>query len=160
MVLAAYLRNGFLHSAIREKGGAYGGGASYDGNACSFRFYSYRDPRLAETFKDFEASVDWLLNTEQLPHQLEEAILGLIASMDKPGSPAGEAITACYALLHARTPAFRTKLRERLLAVTLDDLKRVADVYLRQQTPVKSVVAPVAKREALQELGFQIKQVN
>ncbi len=50
MVLAAYLRNGFLHSAIREKGGAYGGGASYDGNACSFRFYSYRDPRLAETF--------------------------------------------------------------------------------------------------------------
>ncbi|MDM1271602.1 insulinase family protein [Acinetobacter indicus] len=160
MVLAAYLRNGFLHSAIREKGGAYGGGASYDGNACSFRFYSYRDPRLAETFKDFEASVDWLLNAEQLPHQLEEAILGLIASMDKPGSPAGEAITACYALLHARTPAFRTKLRERLLAVTLDDLKRVADVYLRQQTPVKSVVAPVAKREALQELGFQIKQVN
>ncbi|MCO8107683.1 insulinase family protein [Acinetobacter indicus] len=160
MVLAAYLRNGFLHSAIREKGGAYGGGASYDGNACSFRFYSYHDPRLAETFKDFEASVDWLLNAEQLPHQLEEAILGLIASMDKPGSPAGEAITACYALLHARTPAFRTKLRERLLAVTLDDLKRVADVYLRQQTPVKSVVAPVAKREALQELGFQIKQVN
>lgn len=160
MVLAAYLRNGFLHSAIREKGGAYGGGASYDGNACSFRFYSYRDPRLAETFKDFDASVDWLLNAEQLPHQLEEAILGLIASMDKPGSPAGEAITACYALLHARTPAFRTKLRERLLAVTLDDLKRVADVYLRQQTPVKSVVAPVAKREVLQELGFQIKQVN
>ncbi|MBF4520429.1 insulinase family protein [Acinetobacter towneri] len=160
MVLAAYLRNGFLHSAIREKGGAYGGGASYDGNACSFRFYSYRDPRLAETFADFEASIDWLLNAEQLPHQLEEAILGLIASMDKPGSPAGEAITACYALLHARTPAFRTVLRERLLAVTLDDLKRVAEQYLRQQLVSKAVVAPVAKREALIALGFEIKQVN
>ncbi len=160
MVLAAYLRNGFLHSAIREKGGAYGGGASYDGNACSFRFYSYRDPRLAETFQDFEASVDWLFNAEQLPHQLEEAILGLIASMDKPGSPAGEAITACYSLLHARTPAFRAQLRERLLAVNLDDLKRVADVYLRQQKPSKAVVAPIAKREQLQTLGFEIKQVN
>ncbi len=160
MVLAAYLRNGFLHSAIREKGGAYGGGASYDGNACSFRFYSYRDPRLAETFQDFEASVDWLFNAEQQPHQLEEAILGLIASMDKPGSPAGEAITACYSLLHARTPAFRAQLRERLLAVNLDDLKRVADVYIRQQKPSKSVVAPIAKRELLQELGFEIKQVN
>ena len=160
MVLAAYLRNGFLHSAIREKGGAYGGGASYDGNACSFRFYSYRDPRLAETFQDFEASVEWLFNAEQLPHQLEEAILGLIASMDKPGSPAGEAITACYSLLHARTPAFRAQLRERLLAVNLDDLKRVADVYLRQQKPSKAVVAPVAKREQLQELGFAIQQVN
>ena len=160
MVLAAYLRNGFLHSAIREKGGAYGGGASYDSNACSFHFYSYRDPRLAETFADFEASIDWLFNAEQLPHQLEEAILGLIASMDKPGSPAGEAITACYALLHARTPAFRTLLRERLLAVTLDDLKRVAEQYLRQQQASKAVVAPVSKRQALLELGFEIKQVN
>jgi Zn-dependent M16 (insulinase) family peptidase len=160
MVLAAYLRNGFLHSAIREKGGAYGGGASYDGNACSFRFYSYRDPRLAETFKDFEASVQWLFNAEQLDHQLEEAILGLIAGMDKPGSPAGEAITACYSLLHKRTPSFRKVLRERLLAVQLDDLKRVAKTYLLDQKPVKAVVAPVAKREALIELGFDIKQVN
>lgn len=160
MVLAAYLRNGFLHSAIREKGGAYGGGASYDGNACSFRFYSYRDPRLAETFNDFEASVQWLLNTEQQPHQLEEAILGLVASMDKPGSPVGEAITACYALLHARTPKFRKMLRERLLNVTLDDLNRVAKQYLLQEKPVKAVVAPFAKREELQQLGFSIQQVN
>ena len=160
MVLAAYLRNGFLHSAIREKGGAYGGGSSYDGNACSFRFYSYRDPRLAETFNDFEASVQWLINTEQQPHQLEEAILGLVASMDKPGSPAGEAITACYALLHARTPKFRKILRERLLNVNLDDLQRVAKQYLLAQKPVKAVVAPFAKREELQKLGFSIKQVN
>ena len=160
MVLAAYLRNGFLHSAIREKGGAYGGGASYDGNACSFRFYSYRDPRLAETFQDFEASLDWLFNAEQKPHQLEEAILGLVASMDKPGSPAGEAITACYALLHGRTPAFRKTLRQRLLNTTFADLKRVATTYLLEQTPVKSVVAPFAKRDELQQLGFEIKTVK
>ncbi|MFN4094506.1 MAG: insulinase family protein, partial [Acinetobacter johnsonii] len=160
MVLAAYLRNGFLHSAIREKGGAYGGGASYDGNACSFRFYSYRDPRLAETFNDFEASVQWLLNTEQKSHQLEEAILGLIAGMDKPGSPAGEAITACYALLHARTPAFRKQLRSRLLAVSLEDLQRVAVQYLLEQKPTKAVVAPMAKRDTLIELGFSIQQVQ
>lgn len=160
MVLAGYLRNGFLHSAIREKGGAYGGGASYDGNACAFRFYSYRDPRLAETFADFEASINWLLNTEQKPHQLEEAILGLVSSMDKPGSPAGEAITACYALLHGRTPAFRRMLRARLLNVTLEDLKRVAQTYLVEQKPVKAVVAPVARKETLEQLGFEIKKVN
>ncbi len=160
MVLAGYLRNGFLHSAIREKGGAYGGGASYDGNACSFRFYSYRDPRLAETFKDFEASIDWLMNTEQKPYQLEESILGLISGMDKPGSPAGEAITACYALLHDRTPAFRKQLRERILNVELDDLRRVAQTYLLDQKPTKAVVAPFSKKETLEQLGFEIKQVN
>ncbi len=160
MILAAYLRNGFLHSAIREKGGAYGGGASYDGNACAFRFYSYRDPRLAETFADFEASLNWLMNEEQKPHQLEEAILGLVSSMDKPGSPAGEAITACYALLHGRTPAFRRQMRERLLKVSLEDLKRVAQTYLIGQKPTKAVVAPFAKKEALEQLGFEIKKVN
>ena len=160
MVLAGYLRNGFLHSAIREKGGAYGGGASYDGNACAFRFYSYRDPRLTETFQDFEASLHWLMNTEQKPHQLEEAILGLVAGMDKPGSPAGEAITACYALLHGRTPAFRKEMRSRLLAVTLQDLQRVTQTYLLGQTPVKAVVAPVAKKEILEQSGFEIKKVN
>ncbi|MEQ1143030.1 insulinase family protein [Acinetobacter soli] len=160
MVLAGYLRNGFLHSAIREKGGAYGGGASYDGNACAFRFYSYRDPRLTETFKDFEASIEWLLKTPQQAHQLEEAILGLVSSMDKPGSPAGEAITACYALLHGRTPAFRKTLRTRLLHVTLEDLQRVAREYLIQQKPTKAVVAPVAKRQELEQLGFKVKQVN
>ncbi|MEB3754205.1 insulinase family protein [Acinetobacter sp. MD2(2019)] len=160
MVLAAYLRNGFLHSAIREKGGAYGGGANYDGNACAFRFFSYRDPRLSETFADFEASLQWLMTSTHQPHQLEEAILGLIAGMDKPGSPAGEAITACYALLHQRTPEFRNEMRSRLLAVTLADLQRVAEQYLLTVKPVKAVVAPFAKREQLEQLGFDIQQVH
>ncbi|MBQ1494354.1 MAG: hypothetical protein IIZ37_05655, partial [Acinetobacter sp.] len=93
-------------------------------------------------------------------HQLEEAILGLVSGMDKPGSPAGEAITACYALLHARTPKFRKLLRERLLNVTLADLQRVAKEYLLERKPVRAVVAPFAKREELQNLGFEIQQVN
>ena len=80
--------------------------------------------------------------------------------MDKPGSPAGEAITACYALLHGRTPAFRRMLRARLLNVTLEDLKRVAQTYLVEQKPVKAVVAPVARKETLEQLGFEIKKVN
>ena len=60
MVLAPYLRNGYLHSAIRERGGAYGGGAGYDANACAFKFFSYRDPQCAETFEHFEASIEWI----------------------------------------------------------------------------------------------------
>ncbi len=63
-------------------------------------------------------------------------------------------------MLHARTPTFRRTLRERLLHVTLEDLQRVARQYLIEQTPVKAVVAPFAKRDELQQLGFTIKQVN
>ena len=38
VVLGNLLRNGFLHRAIREQGGAYGGGASQDSNSGAFRF--------------------------------------------------------------------------------------------------------------------------
>jgi predicted Zn-dependent peptidase len=51
-------------------------------------------------------------------------------------------------------------LRERLLNITLEDLNRVAKQYLVEQKPVKAVVAPFAKREELQKLGFNIQQVN
>lgn len=159
-VLGSYLRDGFLHSAIREQGGAYGGGAGYDANGCAFRFYSYRDPRLTETFEDFHKSIDWLLHHEQQPHQLEEAILGIIASMDKPGSPAGEAITTCYASLHGRTHAFRQELRQRLLNVTLEDLRHVAREYLWQKIPSRAVVAPFSRSDELVKLGFTIQRIE
>ena len=90
-VLGGFLRNGFLHRAIREQGGAYGGGASHDSGIAAFRFYSYRDPRLVETLQDFDNSVAWMLDTRHDDRSLEEAILGVVGSMDKPSSPAGEA---------------------------------------------------------------------
>ena len=63
-------------------------------------------------------------------------------------------------MLHGRRPALRRQLRERLLKVTLDDLQRVAKQYLVNQRPDRAVVAPMAKREQLSELGFKIYQVN
>ncbi|MBC7751345.1 MAG: peptidase M16, partial [Candidatus Saccharibacteria bacterium] len=159
MVLGPYLRNGFLHRALREQGGAYGGGAGYDGNACAFRFHSYRDPRLAETFDDFEASIQWLIDTPQEAYQLEEAILGLMGAMDKPSSPAGEAMSACHSMLHGRTPEQRRALRQSLLNVTTDDLQRVARTYLQPELRQRSVVAPYGKEDELVTLGFVVERV-
>jgi Zn-dependent M16 (insulinase) family peptidase len=158
-ILGPYLRDGFLHQAIREQGGAYGGGAGYDANACAFRFFSYRDPRMSETFADFERSIDWLMNHDAKPHQIEEAILGVISSMDKPGSPAGEAITSCYANFHKRGRAFRQAFRQRILEVSIEDLRRVTAQYLVDQTPSKSVVAPIARQNDLIDLGFDIQRL-
>jgi hypothetical protein len=129
-VLGDFLRNGYLHRAIREKGGAYGSGAGQDSADATFRFFSYRDPRLAETLDDFDASVRWLLDTPQDPQKLEEAILGVVSSIDKPGSPAGEAKQAYHSTLFGRTPEQRKAFRQRILAVTLEDLTRVAERYL------------------------------
>ena len=160
MVLAPYLRNGYLHSAIRERGGAYGGGAGYDANACAFKFFSYRDPHCAETFAHFDASIEWLLNEPQTAEQLEEAILGIISGMDKPGSPAGEAVKACFADLHHRGIEWQRKMRAAILAVTIIDLQRVAKQYLQGQKHVRAVLAPYDKEEAVKELGFTVCKVK
>jgi Zn-dependent M16 (insulinase) family peptidase len=160
MVLAPYLRNGYLHSAIRERGGAYGGGAGYDANACAFKFFSYRDPQCAETFAHFDASIEWLLNEPQKNEQLEEAILGIISGMDKPGSPAGEAIKACFANLHHRGVDWQRKMRASILAVTVADLQRVAKQYLQGQKHVRAVLAPYDKEAHVSGLGFNVCKIK
>lgn len=159
MLLGGFLRNGYLHNAIREKGGAYGGGAGYDGNACAFRFYSYRDPRLTETLKDFDASIDWLLNETHEQRQLEETVLGVISDMDKPLSPAGEARQAYHNALYGRTHEQRKRLRERLLAVSLADLQRVGDTWLAKGTACTAVIAPNARAAEVESLGLAIEKL-
>jgi Zn-dependent M16 (insulinase) family peptidase len=52
------MTNAYLHREIREKGGAYGGGASH-GLHGSVAFYSYRDPNTFETVTQFKKAVEW-----------------------------------------------------------------------------------------------------
>jgi len=149
-VLAGFLRNGYLHRAIREQGGAYGGGAGYDPVIAAFRFYSYRDPRLTKTLDDFDQSIDWLLNTEHDYQPLEEAILGVISAIDKPSSPAGEAKSAFHNALFGRTAQQRQKERGRVLDVTIKDLKRVTQTYL---VPEKASIAVVSNGLTFEKVG-------
>lgn len=147
-VLGGFLRNGYLHRTIREQGGAYGGGASHDVNIGAFRFYSYRDPRMAETLQDFDASVDWLLNETHEESQVEEAILGVVGSMDKPGSPAGEAKKAFHSNLYGRTHAIRQEFRRKVSEVSLTDLQRVGETYLQADKASTAVVTGTQGRDA------------
>ena len=75
--------------------------------------------------------MEWLLNTKHEDRALEESILNVVSSIDKPGSPAGEARGAYQAELFGRTAEIRREFRSRILNVTLDDLKRVGETYLR-----------------------------
>ena len=153
-VLARFLSDGFLHPAIREKGGAYGGGASFDADSAAFAFYSYRDPRLADTLADFDRALDWLQGSHA-PALLEEAILGVIRRLDKPRSPAGAAVHWFYSDLHGRDAAFRAKFRAQVLATTLADLQRVAMCWLQPSQGVVGVVSHAGERATLETLGLR-----
>ncbi|WP_019531487.1 insulinase family protein [Dasania marina] len=154
-VLGGFLRNGYLHRVIREQGGAYGGGASQDNNIAAFKFYSYRDPRIVETLNDFDAAIDWLLSSEHDEEHLEQAILGVISSLDKPSSPAGEAKTAFHNTLFDRTPAQRRAFRARVLKVTLDDLKRVTANYLKPELASLAIVTHQGTSDQLKDFAQQ-----
>ena len=138
-ILSGVLRNNFLHSEVREKGGAYGGGAGHDSANGVFRLYSYRDPRLNETFETFTRSIEWANEAEMTDTMLEEAVLGVISSVDAPGSPAGEIRQAYHHALFGRMAEHREASRRRYLDVRQEDLRRVVRKYLTG-SPVRAVV--------------------
>ncbi len=159
VVLGGFLRNGFLHTAIRERGGAYGGGASQDNNIGAFRFYSYRDPRFGETLDDFDHSLAWLAEEQHAPQKLEEAILGTISSIDKSESPSGRAKRCFHAQLHGRTVEHRQRFRERVLDTSLADLRRVAERYLTADKANVAVVTHAANKNLAQSLDLRINEL-
>ena len=156
-VLGAVLRNGYLHSAIREKGGAYGSGAMQDSNNKVFKFFSYRDPRCADTFEDFKKSREWSLkNISQ--DQLDEGILGIISSIDKPLSPFGEAMSDFSMNLDNKNIEKRLEIRSKVKSCTLDDLINVSQKYLFNDSK-KSVIAGKNYIEEMKSLNFEIKNI-
>ncbi|BCE01694.1 insulinase family protein [Marinicellulosiphila megalodicopiae] len=159
-VLSSVLRNGFLHRAIREQGGAYGGGASQDSAKAVFEFYSYRDPRLAQTYEDFANSITWVLEHDIQFDAIEEAILSVVSSLDKPNSPAGGAKQDYQNTLFGRDDEYRQRFRQRLLNVSIADIKRVAKTYLSGDVKViKSCVIGHAHLEEAKSMQFEIEEV-
>lgn len=154
-VLGGVLRNGYLHRAIREQGGAYGGGATHDGANGLFRFYSYRDPNLEKTFDAFQAAIQWVRTGDIHFDLIEEAILGIVSSIDAPGSPAGEASQSFHQSLFGRTPEHRDNIRRQIIETTVEDVKRVAELYLTSE----SSKAVVTHNRANLVNSFQINQI-
>jgi Zn-dependent M16 (insulinase) family peptidase len=158
-VLGGFLRNGYLHGAIREQGGAYGGGATQDSSSASFRFFSYRDPRLSETLDDFERSINWLHENQHEYSQLEEAILGVISSLDKPASPAGTAKQAYYNELFGRDKQHRAKFRQQVLEVDIPKLQKVAAEYLIPAKRSMGVISNKEQARELENLGMKVNKL-
>ncbi len=156
MVLAPYLTNGFLHRSIREQGGAYGGGASYSAGLGAMRFYSYRDPRLGETLADFDRSIAWLMENGHAERQLEEAVLRVLSDIDRPESPAGEAVAAFFGDQHGRTPSHRRAVRRAVMQVGFEDLRRVAEKYLKGNAGSVAVVSNESALKAESGLDLEI----
>jgi len=147
-----------LHTAIREKGGAYGAGAMHDSSTGVFKFFSYRDPNCLNTFEEFQKSINWLKNNLKEKH-LDEAVLNVISSVDKPLSPAGEARSDFYQNRTGITHAMRLDFRNNILNTKLNDLYDVAEKYLIKKS-FKSVIGSKDFESDFKNLEFVQEELN
>ena len=156
-VLAKLLRAEFLHREIREKGGAYGGQAGYNGEGGLFSMLSYRDPQLVRTLNVFDQAIDWAVAGGFAAESVKEAILAVFSDLDKPLSPAGAGAQEFANLRQGMTLEMRNLMRQRLLAVDAEALQRVARTHLQNsaQNAVAVLAGEAALKMANEQLGDQ-----
>ncbi|XP_072605744.1 presequence protease, mitochondrial isoform X2 [Vulpes vulpes] len=125
-ILARLMTAKFLHTEIREKGGAYGGGArlSRDG---VFTLYSYRDPRSTETLQSFSEAVEWAKAGRFTQQDIDEAKLSVFSVVDAPVAPSDRGLDH---FLCGLSDEMKQAHREQLFAVSREGLINVSTKYL------------------------------
>ncbi|KHN95621.1 mitochondrial presequence protease [Metarhizium album ARSEF 1941] len=126
-ILSQLLTHKYLHHEIREKGGAYGGGAMHKPLDGLFGFYSYRDPNPQNTIKIMRNAGRWAVSREWSDRDLEEAKISVFQAVDAPKAVNQEGMGK---FLSGITEDMRQKKRHELLDVSKDHVKQVAQKYL------------------------------
>lgn len=113
----------YLHREIREKGGAYGGGANLNAGGV-FNYFSYRDPHITDTINAFKGSAEWLSNQSNYTEQdVDEAKLSAFQQVDQPVMPSEQGLEF---FINGITDQMKHEYRMRLLDVTKTDIEEVA----------------------------------
>ncbi|KAJ2770071.1 Mitochondrial presequence protease [Coemansia nantahalensis] len=149
-VLAKFLTPNYLHREIRERNGAYGGGAGYSAQQGVFSFFSYRDPSPLQTIGTFGRSVEWLLAHAIEDRELREAKLSVFGDLDTPLSVSDEGMAYFTAGI---TDDVRQERRDRFFAVTAHDLKDAAQRYLAAPEAAELTARAVIGEEGLDMSG-------
>ena len=129
-ILSKLLSQNFLHTEIREKGGAYGSGVQA-GSAISF--YSYRDPNVERTLDTFLKSYDWLKNpSNYTDDDIEAAKLTLFSQLDAPIVPSRKGLSEFKQCL---TWEMKQRHRDGIFSSTRDDILAVTEKYFVSNIP-------------------------
>ncbi|XP_027697396.1 presequence protease, mitochondrial isoform X2 [Vombatus ursinus] len=139
-ILARLMTAKFLHTEIREKGGAYGGGAKLSSNGI-FTFYSYRDPNSIQTLQSFEKAVNWAKSGKFTEMDIEEAKLSVFSVVDAPVAPSDKGVDR---FLYGLSDEMKQAHREQLFGVNQEQLMNVSNKYLRigQSTRGLAILGP------------------
>lgn len=115
----------FIYPQIREQGGAYGGGMIVS-EAGELGFYTYRDPRLDESYQDFLRVPQFLRTYANDQVSINSAILATIGDMDLPLTAQQQVARGVTYFLQKLTPQDLQKFRDQVFALNVKDLKAYA----------------------------------
>ena len=160
LVLSKLLRTEYLLKELREKGGAYGGSASFDSRSGVFTMSSYRDPHIARTFTVF-GEVAGFLSGNLTERELTEALLSASRQLDPLLSADSVARSRIFSDLAGFSADKQEDYKARMMRVTLDDLRRVQRTYL---TPERAAYATLSGRDPNAEteeqgLRFEVESI-
>ncbi|GAB1314112.1 Mitochondrial presequence protease [Madurella fahalii] len=126
-ILSSLLTHKHLHHEIREKGGAYGGGAYSRAIDGIFGFYSYRDPNPLNTINIMRNAGQWAVDKKWSDRDLEDAKISVFQGVDAPRAVNEEGMGY---FVYGVTEEMKQKRREQLLDVTKDQVREVAQKYI------------------------------
>ncbi|GIZ52863.1 peptidase M16 [Noviherbaspirillum aridicola] len=132
-VLGELMTNLVLHQSLREEGGAYGGHAAYSTDSNLFVMMSYRDPRLEETYEVFQDAIEWVLDSDIAREKVEEAIICVMQSLDRPRTPFEAVMWAWEQQERGITDEIRRSYRTGVLECTTERLKQAAADWLKDK---------------------------
>lgn len=157
-ILAQLLTHKYLHHEIREKGGAYGGGAYARSLSGIFGFYSYRDPNPLNTIKIMQQTGRWAYDKKWTHQDLEEAKLSVFQGLDAPESVSEEGMTR---FLHGIDQEMEQKRRVQLLDTTNDEVKQAVYDSLLKGVGVANLAVLGEKRPWANEVdGWDVKKLD
>ena len=121
-VLNQVLSTDWLQTRIRVIGGAYGGFSSISPGG-NFTFNSYRDPNLAGTIENFNATSEYLSAFSADEQSLARYIIGTISEMDSPLTPSQQGDQAVSLFFAQRTIEEVQHDRDAVLSTTSEDIR-------------------------------------
>ncbi|KAL8872954.1 MAG: hypothetical protein Q9174_001503 [Haloplaca sp. 1 TL-2023] len=157
-ILSQLLTHKHLHHEIREKGGAYGGGAYSRGLSGLFGFYSYRDPNPQNALKVIYDAGRWARDKAWTKQDFEEAKLSVFQSIDAPESVSDEGMTR---FLSGVNEDMEQRKREQLLDVQKQDVVDVAQEHLIDGIPNARVAVLGEDKDLFRSRdGWDIKRLQ
>lgn len=145
-----------LQPRVREEGGAYGAGASYNPVSGTFTLRSYRDPNIASTQQAFEDAVKLLVDGQFDERDVKRAILGVMQHIDRPLHPAKKASMAYQFHFDKISDETRREFRSKLLSATVADIQQAAAQCLSRGLS-EGVFVTLAPLDLIEEENKKLK---